>query len=378
MPAPTNDSALATKTLAPVESIDVSVYTVPTGGPEADGTLAWDHTTMVLVEAHAQGVTGLGWTYGSPATAHVITGELNEMVTGCSAFDVPAANERMSRAVRNAGRPGLVAGAISAVDLALWDLKARLLEQPLVSVLGAASPQVPVYGSGGFTTYDDRRLTDQLEGWLRQGFPRAKIKIGESWGADERRDLERAAQARRVLGAGADLLVDANGAYTVKQAVRVARSLADLGVVWFEEPVSSDNLRGLRHVRGMVDCDVAAGEYGYDLPYFAHMIDAEAVDCLQADVTRCGGITVWLRVAALAQAHNLEISGHCAPHAHAHAAAAVPNIRHLEWFHDHTRIEQRFFDGVLDPSGGVIEPGASGAPGLGLTLRDDVDEYRVQ
>jgi len=264
------------------------------------------------------------------------------------------------------------------VDIALWDLKARLFEQPLVRVLGAARGRVPVYGSGGFTTYDERRLTEQLEGWMRQGFSRAKIKIGESWGTEQRRDLERVALARRVIGDDADLYVDANGGYTIKQAVRVARSLADLGVVWFEEPVSSDDPGGLRRVREAVDCDVAAGEYGYDLPYFAHMVDAGAVDCLQADVTRCGGITVWLRAAAVAQAHGLEISGHCAPHAHAHAAAAVPNVRHLEWFHDHTRIEARFFDGVLDPSGGVVEPGASGAPGLGLTLRDDVEQFRVR
>ena len=373
-----NGGSGAGKAQAPVDGIEVSVYEVPTDVPEADGTLAWDRTTMVLVQARADGVSGLGWTYGAAATAHVVTGELAGVVVGGSALDVPAANERMSRAVRNIGRPGLVAGAISAVDIALWDLKAKLLELPLVHVLGAAREHVPVYGSGGFTTYDDRRLADQLENWTRQGIPRAKIKIGESWGAQEGRDLERAALARRVIGGDGDLLVDANGGYTAKQAVRVGRALADLGVVWFEEPVSSDNLAGLGLVRAALDCDVAAGEYGYDLPYFAHMIATGAVDCLQADVTRCGGITVWLRVAQLAMAHGLQVSGHCAPHAHAHAAAATPNVRHLEWFHDHTRIEERFFDGVLDPSGGAIEPGASGAPGLGLTLRGDVTEYRVQ
>ncbi|MFF3006727.1 enolase C-terminal domain-like protein [Kitasatospora sp. NPDC057940] len=359
-----------------IERLDVQVLQFPTDAPEADGTLAWEHTTMVLVRARGGGTTGLGYTYGDPATAQVATGLLHDVVVGRSAFDVPAANETMSRAVRNAGRPGLIAGAISAIDIALWDLKARLLGLPLADLLGRARDEVPVYGSGGFTTYAHDRLAEQLAGWAEQGLTRFKIKIGESWGTRERRDLERAEQARALVGDDAELYVDANGAYTRKQAVRIGRTLAGLGVSWFEEPVSSDDLTGLANIRDAVTADVAAGEYGYDLPYFARMIPA--VDCLQADATRCGGLTVWLRAAALAQAHGLHLSGHCAPHAHAHAAAAIPNLRHLEWFHDHVRIENLLFDGTLDPSGGHLRPGREGEPGLGLTIRDDVAKhYRV-
>ncbi|MFD9597217.1 enolase C-terminal domain-like protein [Kitasatospora sp. NPDC059973] len=361
----------------PLERIDVQVLTVPTDAPEGDGTLAWESTTMVLVHAHAAGTTGTGWTYGAAATADVIRDELAGVVTGQSVLDVPARNEAMTRAVRNAGRPGLVAGAVSAVDIALWDVKARLLGLPLVRLLGAARTEVPVYGSGGFTTYDDARLADQLRDWTdRQAVPRVKIKIGESRGTREQRDLHRVERAREVIGDAAELYVDANGAYTRKQAVRIGRTLAGLGVSWFEEPVSSDDLSGLALVRDALTADVAAGEYGYDLPYFARMIPA--VDCLQADATRCGGLTVWLRAAALAEAHGLQLSGHCAPHVHAHAAAAVPNLRHLEWFHDHVRIENLLFDGALDPRGGVLRPGADGAPGLGLTLRADrAEQYRT-
>ncbi|MFJ9948334.1 enolase C-terminal domain-like protein [Kitasatospora sp. NPDC091207] len=356
-----------------VEELQVQVLNFPTDTPEADGTLAWDSTTMVLVHARCGSTTGVGWTYGAPATAHVITGQLRDTVVGRPAFDVPAANEAMSRAVRNAGRPGLVAGAISAVDIALWDLKGRLLDLPLIDLLGAARGEVPVYGSGGFTTYTERQLAEQLEGWAEQGFTHFKIKIGESWGTEERRDLERTEQARRLVGDDAELYVDANGAYTRKQAVRVGRTLAGLGVSWFEEPVSSDDLTGLALVRDALTADVAAGEYGYDLPYLARM--APAVDCLQADATRCGGITVWLRAAALAQAHGLQLSGHCAPHIHAHAAAAIPNLRHLEWFHDHVRIENLLFEGTLRPVGGSVRPGRSGEPGLGLTIRSEVAEH---
>ncbi|GGX87728.1 enolase C-terminal domain-like protein [Streptomyces hiroshimensis] len=363
-----------------VEDVTTAVYTVPTDAPEADGTLAWDATTLILATVRSGDTTGTGWTYGAPATADVITGQLAEVVTGRCASDVPAANEAMSRAVRNTGRPGLVAGALSAVDIALWDLKARLLGLPLVRLLGASRAEVPVYGSGGFTTYDDARQDRQLRGWTEGlGIPRVKIKIGEDRGGAEDRDRHRVALARRSTGDGTELYVDANGAYTRKQAVRVARHLDAHGVLWFEEPVSSDDLTGLARIRDAVMPDVAAGEYGYTLPYFGAMLAAGAVDCLQADATRCGGITVWLRAAALAEAAGLQISGHCAPHVHAHAAAAVPNLRHLEWFHDHTRIESLFFAGALDPGGGSIRPGAEGTPGHGLVLlAGRAEPYRVR
>ena len=210
-----------------------------------------------------------------------------------------------------------------------------------------------------------------------QRIPRVKIKIGESWGTDEVRDLARMRQARETVGGGAELFVDANGGYGRKQAIRVMAAAADLDVRWFEEPVSSDDLDGLREVRDAVAADVAAGEYGWDLPYFRRMCAAGAVDCLQADASRCGGITEWLRAAAVAASHGLEVSGHCAPHLHVHAAAAIPNFRHLEWFHDHVRIESMFLDGTLDPSGGSIRPDP-GRPGLGLTVRSaGAEPYRV-
>jgi L-alanine-DL-glutamate epimerase-like enolase superfamily enzyme len=300
------------------------------------------------------------------------------VVLGADALDVGAAFDGMVKAVRNAGRPGAVGYAISAVDVALWDLKARLLGLPLHRLLGAVREEVPVYGSGGFTSYSEDQLHKQLAGWVYgQHIPRVKIKIGESWGSNVGRDLERMAQARDVVGAGVELFVDANGGYDRKQAIRVIRAADELDIRWFEEPVTSDDLEGLRAVRDAVAPDVTAGEYGYDLTYFRRMCATGAVDCLQADVSRCGGITEWLRVAALAAAHHLEISGHCAPHLHAHAAMATPNLRHLEWFHDHVRIEHMLFDGALEPHGGAVCPHPT-APGHGLRLRHEVaSRYQV-
>ena len=360
-----------------IDDVDVRVYTVPTDEPEADGTLEWDSTTMVLVLLRSGDTTGIGWTYGPAECGSIVRSTLAPLVVGQDPMENGAVFDRMVRAVRNAGRQGAVGYAISAVDIALWDLKARLLGLPLHRLLGAVHDTVPVYGSGGFTTYSDERLAKQLRHWAHeQSIPRVKIKTGESWGSNVARDLTRLRQARKIISSGVELYADANGGYTRKQAIRVAHEAADVDLRWFEEPVSSDDLAGLREVRDAVDADVTAGEYGFDLTYFRRMCEAQSVDCLQIDASRCGGITEWMRAAAVAASFGLDVSAHCGPHLHAHVAAATPNIRHLEWFHDHVRIESLFFDGALDPTGGVVRP--SDAPGHGLTLRaSDAEPFRV-
>ena len=360
-----------------VEGLDAAVYVVPTDAPEADGTLAWDKTILVLVTARAGGQQGIGWSYTAAAAAPVVTGILSEVVAGRSALDVAGASEAMTRALRNVGRPGIGAMALSAADIALWDLKARLLGSSVTALLGRAREKVPVYGSGGFTTYDEARTREQLTGWVEKDrIPRVKIKIGESWGSNEPRDLARVALAREVIGPDTELYVDANGGYSTGQAVRMAHQMDDFGVTWFEEPVSSQDQAGLAAIRQQVRPDVAAGEYSWTLADSARLLDAGAVNCLQLDVTRCGGITEFVRGAALAAAHSVQVSGHCAPNLHAPVAAAVPNLRHLEYFHDHQRIERMFFDGALDPEGGVLAPDP-GRPGLGLELRSaDAERYR--
>jgi L-alanine-DL-glutamate epimerase-like enolase superfamily enzyme len=360
-----------------IEEITTAVYVIPTDAPEADGTLTWDATTMVLASVRAGPATGIGWTYAAAAARGVIADTLAGVVLGRSPLDVPGAAEAMARAVRNIGRPGIAATAISAVDIALWDLKARLLGCPLARLLGQAHDSVRVYGSGGFTSYSDSQTREQLAGWVEKDrIPRVKIKIGESWGASEHRDLERVALAREVIGPDTELYVDANGGYTTGQAVRVADRMADSDVSWFEEPVSSQDLAGLAAVRRQVLPDIAAGEYSWSLADSARLIAADAVDCLQLDVTRCGGITEFLRGSALAAAHNLQVSGHCAPNLHARVGTAVPNLRHVEYFHDHQRIERMLFDGALDPDGGIMSPDPD-QPGLGLILREsDAERYR--
>ncbi len=360
---------------APVTALKVSAFTIPTDAPEADGTYAWDRTTLVLVEAEAAGKHGLGYSYANVATAHLVQELLADVICGRDALAVPAAWEAMVRAVRNLGRPGICSMAIAAVDSCLWDLKARLLDLPLVSLLGAARPAAPIYGSGGFTSYSISRLQEQLSHWVSEGIPRVKMKIGTR--PDD--DLARVRAARQAIGEVPELFVDANGAYDRKQALVFAEAFIELGVRWFEEPVSADDLEGLRLLRdrGPAGMEIAAGEYGYDLPYFRRMLEAEAVDVLQADATRCAGITGLLQVGALCQSRGLQLSAHCAPALHVHPCCALIPFRHLEYFHDHVRIERLLFDGALVPNAGQLRPDLT-RPGLGLEWkRADGERYVV-
>ncbi len=343
---------------------------VPTDGPEADGTLSWDATTIVIVEARAGGHAGIGYSYAAGAAAALVSELLAGVVVGGDALSPQLAWARMRRAVRNIGYPGVASSAISAVDVALWDLKARLLGTALSTLLGRVRERVPVYGSGGFTSYSDEQLEHQLAGWIQQGIGSVKMKVG----SEPDRDPQRVRRARAVIGPGAGLFVDANGAYSRKQAAALAETfVADAGVSWFEEPVSSDDLEGLRLLRDRVPAEmsVAAGEYGYDLFYFRRMLDAGAVDVLQADVTRCGGITQMLQVAALCAARGMRLSAHTSPTLHAHVCAAIEPLEHVEYFHDHARIEELFFEGTPPLREGMLCPDPT-RPGLGLTLREAV------
>ena len=354
-----------------VERIEVSAYTVPTDSPEADGTLQWDSTTLVLVEAIGGGKRGLGYTYGDLSVGKFIESKLAETVRGEDAMSPPAAWSAMQGAIRNAGRPGVGAMAVSAVDIALWDLKAKLLEVPLADALPRFHDAVPIYGNGGFTSYSLDRLREQLGGWVSEGIPRVKMKFGR----EAEKDLERVGAVREAIGEGTELLVDANGAYTRKQALYWAERFAEEGITYLEEPVSSEDREGLRLLRdrGPGGLAIVAGEYEWTLPQLADL--AGCVDILQADVTRCAGITNLLRVDGICKGRQIPFSAHCASSVSAHACCAVETLAHLEYFHDHVRVEGMLFDGALDPEAGHLRPDPS-RPGLGLEpKRADVEEY---
>ncbi|HEX4086372.1 MAG TPA: enolase C-terminal domain-like protein [Chthoniobacteraceae bacterium] len=361
------------KEIARIRQVSTTAYTIPTDRPESDGTFEWTSTTMVLVEILAGDKSGLGFSYTDATAAKLVQSDFAPLITGRNAVDIASAHGDMVRRVRNLGRPGLAATAISAVDNALWDLKAKLLGVSLLDLLGAAREEALIYGSGGFTSYDIQELQSQLSGWAEEGISMVKMKIGR----DAAADIERVRAAREAIGPSVRLAVDANGAYGRKEALAQARHFAEQDVCWFEEPVSSDDLEGLRLIRDRLPpgMRVAAGEYGYDADYFRHMLAAGAVDVLQADATRCLGITGFLEAATLAAAHHVPFSFHCAPALHASLACAVPSFWVGEYFHDHVRIEQMLFDGAPRPVHGALRPDRS-RPGLGLDFkRSDAARY---
>ncbi|MEO7038557.1 MAG: enolase C-terminal domain-like protein [Candidatus Elarobacter sp.] len=366
----------AQRNRAPVSELDVHAYRIPTqGGPESDGTLVWGATTLVLVEIAAGGKQGIGYTYADTATAVLIRDTLRELVLGQDAFENAAIWVGMVAAIRNLGRDGITSMAISAIDVALWDLKGKLLETSVASLLGIEREAVPIYGSGGFTSYDLTTLCDQLGGWVQAGIPRVKMKIGR----DPEADIRRIAAARRAIGDDAELFVDANGAYARKQALEQAARFAESRVSWYEEPVYHQDFEGLAMVRAAAPArmEVTSGEYGYGIYHFARMLEEKTVDVLQADATRCGGFSGLLAVDGLCQAKLTPLSTHCAPYLHLHVGASAKMLRHMEFFFDHVRIERMLFDGVPEPQHGTLAPDLS-RPGVGLEFRRaDAEQFAV-
>jgi L-alanine-DL-glutamate epimerase-like enolase superfamily enzyme len=353
--------------------VGATAYTVPTDRPESDGTLKWDATTIVVVEAGGGGETGLGYTYGHAAVAEVVREVLAPLAVGGDALAPPSAWAAMQRQVRNMGRQGLCAMAISALDIALWDLRARLLGLSLADSLGRFRESIPAYGSGGFTSYADAEIAAQLRGWVERGCERVKIKVGR----EPERDPGRLAAARAAIGPDVALMVDANGAFDRRAAARWAERYAEFGVSYFEEPVPSEDLEGLRWLRGAVPAGmaVAAGEYAWDLPELERL--APCVDVLQADATRCGGITNLLRADGICRAHGLPFSAHCAPQVSAHLCCALERAVHVEYFHDHERVESLLFDGAIELEGGRLRPDPD-RPGLGIELRrEQAERFRA-
>lgn len=352
----------------PVDALEARAYRIPTDAPEADGTLDWEATTLVVVTAVAGDVRGTGYAYADAGAAAIANGTLADEVLGENAMDVPRLWDRMRRRVRNMGASGVAAGAISAVDTALWDLKAGLIGLSLADLWGARRESVPIYGSGGFTSYDDASLAEQLGRWVAEdGCARVKMKIG----ADRRIEERRMRVAREAIGEAA-LMIDSNGACTPREALAMAESALGFGVDWYEEPVTSDDLDGLAYIRaglpGAIDC--AAGEYAYGPHDVRRLLEARAVDCLQIDATRCLGYTGFLQAAALAEAFAVPISAHTAPALHLPVCRAAPLCRHIEWFHDHVRIEAMLFDGAPIPKDGAIAMGDAAGHGLTFKAKD--------
>lgn len=356
---------MARESIVPVDRVTVSAFKIPTQRePESDGTAVWHATTLVLVEIEAGGKRGIGWTYETAAAAKLIEDDLADLVRGENALDTRTIWQKLTGAVRNAGRSGLASYAIGAIDIALWDLRARIYDVALCDLMGLAREGVPIYGSGGFTSYDIPTLQEQLHGWAASGIGAVKMKVGRNPAADP----ARVAAARAAIGADCALFVDGNDGFDVAEAIAIARTFAESGVTWFEQPVDHNDLAGTLRVRehappGM---EIASGEYVTDTCRAAEV--ASVVDVLQADATRCGGYTGFLAIDGYCDVMRKPLSSHCGPMIHLHVAAASLRLRHIEYFYDHVRIEKMLLDGFIEPLLGHLRPDRS-RPGHGFSFR---------
>ena len=357
----------------PIDYFEAAAYCIPTQQPESDGTLVWNTTTIIVVHIGSGETCGIGYTYGDESLVSLLMRKCKPILTGKNTDSIHSLLNSLHTTMRNLGSSGMTAMAIAAVDNALWDLRARLYDTPLVRLLGMAKARIASYGSGGFTSYTDEQLHRQLSVWAQSGFKFVKMKIGR----DRKQDPKRVSLARKAVGDAVQVFVDANGAYTPKEACAIALMLDDNGVTWLEEPVYHADRSGLSFVRNHTppSIKISAGEYGFNSNHFKDLLLSGSVDIMQADATRCG-ITGFLKAAALCEAFHIPISAHTAPSLHVHLCCAVQQSVHAEYFFDHVRIEQMLFEGAARAREGWLIPDLS-VPGNGLQFKkQDAERFR--
>jgi L-alanine-DL-glutamate epimerase-like enolase superfamily enzyme len=364
---------MITTTAAIIEEVEAAAYTIPADRPESNSTGEWESTSMLVVHVKAGDVQGIGYSYTSPSAAIIVRDTLAPVVYGRSAMETARCWEDLRLSIRGMGS-GVAGMAAAAVDTAIWDLKARLLGLPLVSLLGAFRLKVPVYGSGGFTSYTLAELADQLAGWVESGMGMVKMKIGRERTADPLRIRT----AREAVGSRTALFVDGDEAYRPKEALAVTGMLIENGVTWFEQPVHRFDFSGMKAIRDRAPAglEIASGEYAFGAHDFLKLIEAGVADVMQADATKCG-ISGFLEAATLCSSNFLPLSSHSAPALHIHLGCACAPVRHVEYFHDHARIETMLFEGARQPEDGVLAPDMSRS-GLGIALKKhDAERFRV-
>jgi L-alanine-DL-glutamate epimerase-like enolase superfamily enzyme len=336
-----------------------------------DATLRHRDTGRSALFVHIKtdaGAEGLG--VGTPIAREIIERVFKPLLVGQDPLCIEKIWDDMFWRVRGYGRKGVAFCAISAVDIALWDLKARLFGVPLYRLLGPYTDRVPIYGSGGWTSYTEAELVREQMSYVERGIPRVKMKVAKDFGRAEREDVKRLAAVRKAVGDDVEIYVDANNGYYAKQAIGMARHLSEYDVKWFEEPVLADDIAGLAAIARAIDIPVATGEHEYTRYGFKSLIADGGADIVQPDVGRVGGVSEWMKVAHLAQAFNLPVAPHAVQLVHLHLACCISNLKVVEYLGTVEEGDRIWYTEFPQPRDGYWSPYPD-RPGLGLELSPD-------
>ena len=362
-----------------VTDVTMETYRWPRNRPIRNGKYIYATAGLDVVQIETdEGITGIGLGAGvqdAEAIGRSIVEHLKRYVIGQDPFDVERIWAEMW-APKLIGRRGITTRVIGAIDIALWDIKGKACNRPLHKMLGAYTDRIPVYIAGGY--YEEGKgledLAAEMEQNVAMGARAVKMKVG---GAPINEDVERVRVVREAVGPDVKVMVDANNAYRYYEAIQIARKIEQYDVFWFEEPVAPDDYRGHAMVAQATSIPVATGENEYTRYGFRDLIESKACAILNADALILGGVTEFMKVAALAQAHDLPIAPHGNQDVHIHLVAAIPNGLILEYYRDSVDpMWGKTFQETLPMKDGYVSP--PDRPGLGIELnREALAPFRV-
>ncbi len=325
--------------------------------------------TVVLELGTDDGVEGVGFTFlgaGLTRSLHAAVEDLGALAIGSDPLCVEGIVSKLAAAAGGAGPAGIYTLAVAAIDIALWDIRGKALGLPLWKLLGGSGAPVPAYASGALMRGLSLDAALASAGRLvDRGHRAMKMQLALPGDTTVRREVARATLIRERIGPDVDLMCDINQRWGVDQAIAIGRRLEPVGFAWLEDIAAHDDYAGLARVATALATPLAGGEYVYGITPFRHMLEAGSVDIAMIDPFRAGGITPWLKIAALAQAFNVPVVSHLAPEIAVHLVGSVPNgmtVEYMPW-------SVRLFESVPVPVAGMLAMPA--APGLGLALDRD-------
>jgi L-alanine-DL-glutamate epimerase-like enolase superfamily enzyme len=356
-----------------IKSINVHLVSAPVPGNLSDATRKVETIGYTIVRIVTEGgVEGFGVTYnevGGEATKSLIVHSMAQKLIGRDPFETEVIWQELFQFLRGVGRKGLMLCALSAVDIAIWDLKGKLIGLPLYKLFGGCKTRIPVYASGGWTSYEDDLLVSDMKRMVADGYNMLKFKVGVEGGANPARDVKRVEKVRNAVGENIGLMLDANNCWDAATAVQFANSVREFNIMFLEEPVPADDIVGLTRYKRCTDIPLATGEHEYTKFGARELVRNEAADIVQMDATRAGGFTEMLKVAAITEAWNLLLAPHAMDNIHIHLVSAASNAPFLERLVMFDEITSRVYKNAPVPKNGIME--IPDLPGLGLELNMD-------